>query len=154
MQRKRYRKNSGIVLRNSDGLVFVGKRSDLSAPEDGWQMPQGGVDRGETYIKAAARELSEEVGITAFKIIAGTKNIYHYDFPSENTHFSKNIVGQRQKWFLAQFLSTDADIKINHEFSEWKWVSVPELLSLIVDFKKEIYEKVFEEFKDFFELSL
>lgn len=147
---KKYRKNSGIVLQNRDGLVFVGKRSDLRGPEFGWQMPQGGVDHGETYKKTAARELQEEVGIKNFIIVSATQQTYKYNFPNDTSHFGKGLVGQKQKWFLAKFLGEDSEIRINYEFSEWKWMSVDELMSLIVDFKKDIYTKVFEEFKDFF----
>lgn len=146
---RRYRKNSGIVLLNTNKLVFAGKRSDIFPPLAGWQMPQGGLDFKESYKEAAARELSEEVGTKKFEIIAETEKIYQYDFP-EISHFGKSVVGQKQKWFLAKFLGDNTDININHEFSEWKWLSTEQLLDLIVDFKKEIYRQVFEEFKNFF----
>lgn len=147
---KKYRKNSGIVLVNKQKLVFIGKRSDFYKPEDGWQMPQGGVDAGEVYLEAAARELSEEVGIKNFSIMSETRKIYSYKFPDSKTHFGKDIIGQKQKWFLAKFLGEDSEIKISHEFSDWKWANVEEALSLIVDFKKNIYRSVFSEFKKFF----
>ena len=145
-----YRKNVGMVLINTTGHIFAGKRIDNNT--DAWQMPQGGIDEGETTEEAAFRELYEETGIHRSKarLIGATSEWLSYDIPVELIPklWGGQYRGQKQKWFAFKFLGKDADININTqepEFSEWAWKSKKDLLSSIVPFKVEVYQKVFSE---------
>ena len=145
-----YRKNVGMVLINTKGYIFAGKRLDNNT--DAWQMPQGGIDEGETPEVAAFRELSEETGINRSKarLIGSTTGWLSYDIPVELIPklWDGQYRGQEQKWFAFEFLGKDSDINITTqepEFSEWAWKSKKDLLSSIVPFKIEVYQKVFSE---------
>ena len=145
-----YRKNVGMVLVNTNGHIFAGKRLDNNS--DAWQMPQGGIDKGETPEVAAFRELSEETGIhhSKARLIGATAGWLSYDIPVELIPLLWNgqYKGQEQKWFAFEFLGKDSDINIitkEPEFSEWAWKSKKDLLSSIVPFKLEVYQKVFSE---------
>ena len=145
-----YRKNVGMVLINTNGHIFAGKRLDNNS--DAWQMPQGGIDKGETPEAAAFRELSEETGIhhSKARLIGATAGWLSYDIPVELIPMLWNgqYRGQEQKWFAFEFLGKDSDINIitkEPEFSEWAWKSKKDLLSSIVPFKVEVYQKVFSE---------
>jgi putative (di)nucleoside polyphosphate hydrolase len=145
-----YRKNVGMVLVNTNGHIFAGKRLDNNS--DAWQMPQGGIDKGETPEAAAFRELSEETGIhhSKARLIGATAGWLSYDIPVELIPMLWNgqYRGQEQKWFAFEFLGKDSDINIitkEPEFSEWAWKSKKDLLSSIVPFKIEVYQKVFAE---------
>ncbi|MDC3002487.1 RNA pyrophosphohydrolase [Paracoccaceae bacterium] len=145
-----YRKNVGMVLVNTNGHIFAGKRLDNNS--DAWQMPQGGIDEGETPEAAAFRELSEETGIhhSKARLIGATAGWLSYDIPVELIPMLWNgqYRGQEQKWFAFEFLGKDSDINIitkEPEFSEWAWKSKKDLLSSIVPFKLEVYQKVFSE---------
>ena len=145
-----YRKNVGMVLINTEGHIFAGKRIDNNT--DAWQMPQGGIDDGETPEMAAFRELSEETGIHHSKaqLIGATSGWLSYDIPLELIPklWNGQYRGQEQKWFAFEFLGKDTDINISTqepEFSEWAWKSKKDLLSSIVPFKVEVYQKVFSE---------
>ena len=147
-----YRPNVGIMLANQNGLIFVGQRLD-NPDSDAWQMPQGGIDMGESEEQAAFRELEEETGVTAqhVSLIARSKEEYLYDLPEEliGKLWKGKWRGQRQMWFLMRFIGADSDINIatkHPEFSAWKWVKPEELPSLIVPFKKRIYEGLVREF--------
>ena len=138
----------GIIVLNNNNQVFVGKRKDN--PGDKWQMPQGGVDKGEDFITAMKRELIEETSIKNIKILKEIQNMYHYELP-------KNLVGiiwkgkfrgQRQKWFITKFLGKDDEINLDTqhpEFIDWKWIDPQDLPEVIVDFKKELYLNLLEE---------
>ena len=146
----KYRKNVGMVLINTNGHIFAGKRIDNNT--DAWQMPQGGIDDGETPEVAAFRELSEETGIhhSKARLIAATSGWLSYDIPLELIPklWNGQYRGQEQKWFAFEFQGTDSDIDIvteEPEFSEWAWKSKNDLLSSIVPFKVEVYQKVFLE---------
>ena len=131
----------GIIVLNNNNQVFVGKRKDN--PGDKWQMPQGGVDKGEDFITAMRRELIEETSIKNIKILKEIQNMYQYELP-------KNLVGiiwkgkfrgQRQKWFITKFLGKDDEINLDTqqpEFIDWKWIDPQDLPEVIVDFKKEL----------------
>jgi len=145
-----YRKNVGMVLVNTNGHIFAGKRLDNDS--DAWQMPQGGIDKGETPEVAAFRELSEETGIhhSKARLIGATAGWLSYDIPVELIPklWNGQYRGQEQKWFAFEFLGKDSDINIitkEPEFSEWAWKSKKDLLSSIVPFKLEVYQKVFSE---------
>lgn len=147
-----YRPNVGIMLANLNGLIFVGQRLD-NPDSDAWQMPQGGIDKGEGEEQAAFRELEEETGVRAehVSLIARSKEDYLYDLPEEliGKLWKGKWRGQRQTWFLMRFIGQDDDINIatkHPEFSAWKWVKPEELPGLIVPFKKRIYEGLVREF--------
>ena len=149
-----YRPCVGVMLVNADGKAFVGKRID-NREGDWWQMPQGGIDKGEELKDAAFRELWEETGLRAEHVtpIAQTGDELFYDLPDElmGKLWGGKYRGQRQFWYLFRFTGSDTDIDLNAhepaEFCEWRWVD-PELLpELIVPFKKRIYRAVLDEFR-------
>lgn len=146
-----YRPGVGLMIINDNFEVFVGKRIDSKT--ESWQMPQGGVDEGESTQEAVLREMQEEIGTNLATIIAETKQWYHYDLPYHliGKLWDGRFRGQRQKWFLLKYLGKDNDININNhnpEFNEWKWVKMEELPQIIVPFKKNLYISVIEEFRD------
>ncbi len=149
-----YRPNVGLCIINHQGKIFSGKRLDM--PSDAWQMPQGGIDAGETPAAAALREMTEETGIVPdhVKWLAETRDWITYDLPEEliGRFWGGKYRGQKQKWYAYQFIGQDSDIEIetaHPEFSAWEWKSKNELIDAIVPFKKEIYQKVFLEFREF-----
>lgn len=148
-----YRRCVGVMLANADGKVFVGQRSDRY--ESAWQMPQGGIDKGEDPRAAALRELQEETGITAdlVRIEAETDGWLAYDLPHEIVPeiWKGRYRGQKQKWFLMRFLGSDSQIDIasgHPEFARWKWQTPDRLLAEIVPFKRSVYEQVVKTFAD------
>jgi putative (di)nucleoside polyphosphate hydrolase len=146
-----YRSGVGMMMVNDNGLIFVADRSDMSGPA--WQMPQGGIDDGETPSAAALRELAEEAGTDKLELIAETSNWLAYDFPADikQQTWKRCYRGQRQKWFLFRFTGTDDDINLdahNREFDSWKWIEPERVLELIVPFKRKLYEDVFDSFSD------
>jgi len=153
----RYRRGVGIMLLNDRNQVFVGQRIDF--PSDAWQMPQGGIDTGESPREAALRELKEEVGTNKAKFLAETKGWLSYDFPAKlRPRFRQGrFQGQRQKWFAMRFTGTDSDIDLataHPEFKAWKWVEPEELPRLIVPFKRRVYLDVLAEFRPVREAKL
>jgi putative (di)nucleoside polyphosphate hydrolase len=147
-----YRPNVGLMLIAPDRRVFVGRRSGM--PEgQAWQMPQGGIDEGETPVEAACRELGEEVGTTRALLLRESRDWIRYDVPTTVATglWKGRWRGQTQKWFALAFTGRDADIDIaahGDEFDSWKWVPALELLDLIVPFKRAVYEAVLAEFHD------
>ena len=146
-----FRPGVGMMIINKNNQVFVAKRIDTKA--NGWQMPQGGIDLGETPSAAALREMKEEIGSDDGYIIAESKRWYSYRLPSFLIPrlWNGKYCGQRQKWFLIQFMGRDEDIDLSTghpEFSDWRWVDFDELLATIIPFKLRLYKKVIEEFKD------
>ncbi|MBA4045345.1 MAG: RNA pyrophosphohydrolase [Erythrobacter sp.] len=148
-----YRPCAGFMLVNRDGLVFVGQRIDPSA-HGFWQMPQGGIDKGEDVRDAALRELEEEIGVGPDKVevIAQGSRPLLYDLPPEllGRVWKGKYRGQEQYWFLGRFLGEDADINLEAhdppEFNEWRWVAPDQLPELIVPFKRDVYEALVAEF--------
>ncbi len=144
-----YRRGVGIMLLNRDGLVFVGRRIDRK--EEAWQMPQGGVDRGETPRDAAFRELKEEVGTDRAEIVAESAHWLRYELPDalRGRLWRGRYVGQRQKWFAMRFQGCDGDVDLgthHPEFNAWRWVPHDRLDTLIVPFKRQLYRDVVAEF--------
>ncbi len=138
------------MLFNRDGKVFVGKRIDQTV--EGWQMPQGGIDQGETPRQAALRELLEEVGTDKAEIIAEMDDWVTYDLPEHlvGVAFKGKYKGQRQKWFALRFTGQDSDIDLTAhepEFSAFQWASLEALPELIVPFKRQTYKAVIAAFK-------
>lgn len=149
-----YRPCVGVMLFNPKGLVFTGRRIDQDGGE-GWQMPQGGVDEGEgdALVDAALRELHEETGIARkkVKIEAERPDWLTYDLPPEllGKALKGRFRGQNQKWFLARFLGSDTDVRLDlhePEFNAWQWTRVADLPRVIVPFKRAIYEALVEDF--------
>ena len=140
-----YRPNVGVILVNRDGLVFVAAR--LDNPADAWQMPQGGIDKGEDPRVAALRELEEEIGTGKAEIVAESEGWHEYDLPPElvGKMWGGKYRGQKQKWFVLRFLGKDKDIDLDTrhpEFRDWKWVPFEQVPDLIVPFKRELYREL------------
>ena len=148
-----YRPAVGILLLNRDGLVFVGRRIDMPRELSAWQMPQGGIDPGETPLRAARRELFEEVGTDKAEILAESRRWLHYDLPAEiaGAMWGGRYRGQRQKWFAMRFTGSDADIdpatNERPEFDSWQWIAPALLPELIVPFKRRLYLAILDEFR-------
>lgn len=147
-----YRPCVGVMLMNERGGVFVGSRLDREAGE-AWQMPQGGIDKGEDLEQAARRELFEETGIRSIEILTQSRNWLTYDLPPElvGKALKGKYRGQTQKWFLARFTGAESEIRLDlhePEFEAWKWVEVDDLPKLIVPFKRALYEALVAEFGD------
>ena len=143
-----YRPCVGIALTNSRGLVWIGRRVGT---RDSWQMPQGGIDAGESPAEAVMRELQEETGVRRADVVVESKFWYCYDLPpaASGRALRGRYRGQRQRWFLLQFTGSDDEIDINDhhpEFSAWRWAEPKDIVDLIVPFKRPVYEKVFAEF--------
>jgi putative (di)nucleoside polyphosphate hydrolase len=140
-----YRPCVGIMLFNRPGKVFVGQRIDQTV--EGWQMPQGGIDKGESPKQAALRELKEEVGTDKAEIIGEMEDWITYDLPEHliGVAFHGKYRGQKQKWFALRFTGEDRDIDLTSyepEFSAFKWVDLKALPGLIVPFKRDTYKAV------------
>ena len=149
LDRLPYRRGVGIMLLNARGDVFVAQRIDM--PSDAWQMPQGGIDEGETPETAAWREMQEETGTRAAVLLAESRGWYRYDLPAELVPrlWKGQYRGQEQKWFAFRFTGTEADIAIDSahaEFSAWKWAPMAALPQRIVPFKRQLYAELVVEF--------
>ncbi len=148
-----YRPCVGVVLVNQSGDVFTGQRIDSPAPA--WQMPQGGIDKGENPEDAAFRELWEETGVTRdlAEVIDSTDDWIKYDLPAElvGKLWRGRYRGQKQKWYLMRFLGSDDQVDITQkpqEFSKWQWIPMDELVEQIVPFKRHVYTAVVAAFRD------
>jgi putative (di)nucleoside polyphosphate hydrolase len=149
-----YRPCAGIMLANKNGKIFVGQRID-NPSSDAWQMPQGGIDKGEQPRDAALRELYEETGISPENvgIIAQSSKEYYYDLPDDliGKIWKGKWRGQRQWWFLLRYHGTNKQVRIDSEqpeFSKWQWIDPQQLPHVVVPFKKRLYEQILEEFLD------
>lgn len=150
-----YRPCVGVMLVNSDGKAFVGRRID-NKEGDWWQMPQGGVDEGEDLVAAALRELAEETGITPDKVslIGRLEETIRYDLPEDlmGKLWGGRYRGQEQTWFLARFSGTEDDVNLEAhdpaEFCEFQWIDPEHLPEMIIPFKKRVYRAVLEGFRE------
>ena len=148
-----YRRGVGVMLINADGLVWVGRRIDNR--DEAWQMPQGGLDKGEKPWAGARRELEEETGIGPHFVekLARHPQQLRYDLPEAlaSQLWKGKWKGQVQDWYLARFLGADADVNIateHPEFSHWQWVEPKLLPELIVPFKRDMYRAILDGFSD------
>lgn len=144
-----YRPGVGLALFDRRGLVFAAQRIDTQG--EAWQMPQGGIDRGESPRRAALREMKEEIGTDKARFVAEIDEWLTYDLPTDlaGRAWRGRFKGQRQKWFALAFTGTDADIDIataHPEFRTWRWMPLDEVVVAIVAFKRHVYERVAREF--------
>ena len=141
------RNGVGIILLNRENKIFVAKRIDN--PKDFWQMPQGGVDEGEDFLKAAFRELEEETSIKKAELIKELDGSTTYELPDHllGIIWKGKYRGQKQKWFLMRFTGDEKEINIktnSPEFLDWKWVNINQITEVVVDFKLHVYKKLQE----------
>jgi putative (di)nucleoside polyphosphate hydrolase len=151
-----YRKGVGVMILNNQGEVLVGQRVNRGnlIGIGTWQMPQGGIEAGESPYEAALREMKEEITTTNVKAITESRNWISYDFPLKlrTTLWGGRYFGQTQKWFLMRFLGNNEEINIHTpypEFAAWQWTGVSNLCNLIVPFKRDLYANILEEFKGY-----
>jgi putative (di)nucleoside polyphosphate hydrolase len=156
-----YRPCVGVAVFNRDGLVFIGRR--VGGPEHvdtehAWQLPQGGIDRGEDPWPAAKRELHEETNIRSIEKLGKIKEWLSYDIPREivGEAWNGKYRGQKQKWFALRFTGDEREIDIAHpagghepEFTAWRWEKLAKIPDLVVPFKRKVYERVAQEFAQF-----
>ncbi len=148
-----YRPCVGLVVLNGQGLVFAAQRLDRHY--DAWQMPQGGIDKGEEPRTAALRELEEETGIQPARVDVLRESLdwLNYDVPHDLVPklWGGRFRGQKQRWFAVRFLGADTEIDIeteHPEFRTWRWMAAADVIASAVDFKRQTYTQVFEEFAD------
>ena len=144
------RSGVGIVVLNKENKIFVAKRIDN--PKNFWQMPQGGIDEGEDFLKAAYRELVEETSIKNVKLIKELDGTITYELPDHliGIIWKGKFRGQKQKWFLMRFVGKDKEIDIktkNPEFLDWKWIDLDQITEVVVDFKLHVYKELKEKVK-------
>lgn len=156
-----FRRCVGIMLINKDGLVWAGKRYGDAQPipeEYSWQMPQGGLDKGEEPLDAAIRELYEETSVKSISLLCEAPDWFSYDFPEEiqRTVRKAKYRGQTQRWFAFRFEGDDSEINIltppeghSQEFCEWRWEKAENLPGLVIPFKHQVYLDVVEAFSAF-----
>lgn len=152
IDREGFRINVGIVLVNSDGLLFLGKRA---GQDDSWQFPQGGILPCESLEEALFRELNEEVGLTDkdVQVVDQVKHWVYYRLPKQYVRYNSHpvCIGQKQKWFLLRMLKDDSIISLDQypspEFDGWQWVDQEEPIKRVVDFKRHVYREVMEAFE-------
>jgi putative (di)nucleoside polyphosphate hydrolase len=149
-----YRPNVGLAIFSRKGHVLLGRRAGVRRDENtyAWQMPQGGIDRGESPGEAAIRELGEETGLEArhVELLEEVEPWLYYDFPPDlKARLSGPFYGQRQKWFAFRFTGSDTDVRLDGhtpEFDAWKWAKLDEAPKLVIPFKASVYEEVAQRF--------
>ena len=144
------RSGVGIVVLNKENKIFVAKRIDN--PKNFWQMPQGGINKGEDYYAAALRELKEETSIVSVKPFKEIEEKLTYILPDHliGIIWKGKYKGQKQKWFIMKFIGNESEINIKTkrpEFLDWKWIDPENLTDIAVHFKLEVYKKLKSEIK-------
>ena len=156
-----YRPCVGVMVLNPAGLVWAGRRiaeddSEMAGTDRLWQMPQGGIDKGEEPLEAARRELWEETGMRTVSLLAEAPGWINYDLPAHllGIALKGRFRGQAQRWFAFRFEGDDSEIAINPppgghqaEFDAWAWKPMAELPELIVPFKRGVYDQVVGAFR-------
>ena len=156
-----YRPCVGLMILNAEGLVWIGRRiaegdSEMAGRDQLWQMPQGGIDKGEAPIEAARREIFEETGMESLKLVAEAPDWIDYDLPADRIGITwkGKYRGQTQKWFAFRFHGDEREIRINPppggheaEFDQWAWRRMQDLPGLIVPFKRKVYDQVVATFR-------
>ena len=142
------RKGVGVILLNHENKVFVAKRIDN--PKNFWQMPQGGIDKGENYYEAALRELKEETSVVSVKLVQEIEEKLTYILPDNliGIIWRGRFKGQTQKWFVMRFIGNESEININTknpEFLDWKWIDLEDLTKIAVNFKLNVYKSLKKE---------
>ena len=140
----------GVIVLNKNNKVFVAKRIDNA--KNFWQMPQGGVDEGEDFLKAAYRELEEETSIKSVELIKELDGTIKYELPDHllGIIWKGKYKGQKQKWFLMRFIGEEREINIktkNPEFLDWKWIDLDKITEVVVDFKLHVYKELKDKVK-------
>ena len=153
---KPYRPCVGLLVINVEGLIFAGKRMDSNSKA--WQLPQGGIEKGESILDAGLREMKEEIGTNNVTFIGEMEEWLKYDLPKNLIYrlWDGRYRGQTQKWLAYKFLGEDKEININTknpEFSDWKWINANELPELAIPFKREIYKKVLKTYSKYLKLN-
>ncbi len=143
-----YRPGVGVMLVDGRGRAFAGERLDMPGA---WQMPQGGIEAGETAEQAARRELGEETGIRSASRVAVAGDWKTYDLPEElaGRLWGGRYRGQAQIWTLFRFEGPESEIDLaagDPEFGRWKWSPLHALAGEIVPFKRAVYREVVREF--------
>ena len=139
------------MIINKKKEIFLGQRLDKD--KSAWQMPQGGIDRGEKELAALKREMLEETGIRKEqKILIKSNKYFYYKLPKylQKRLWKGRFVGQKQKWFLLEYFGEDKNINIQTakpEFTKWNWTSKDKMLKLIVPFKRKLYKEIVHAFK-------
>jgi len=147
-----YRKCVAIALFNDERKVFAAERSDT---KNAWQMPQGGIDEGETIEQAALRELKEEIGTSNIEILEITSTPIRYDWPEELKikYHDNKYTGQEQYWVAAKFKGSNDEIKLDAhediEFNNWEWTDFKTMPDKIVPFKRDVYKQVVKLFSKY-----
>jgi putative (di)nucleoside polyphosphate hydrolase len=147
----RYRPNVGVVLISRSGRLWQGRRAGTPGPHN-WQFPQGGVDAGETLHCAALRELHEETGASAVRLLGRTDEWIAYTFPAgyQRGKAVDGWIGQRQIWFALRFEGEDADFDLGGhsppEFDAWRWATPEQALAEVAPFKRATYAHVLHAF--------
>ena len=144
------RNGVGVIILNSKNKVFVARRIDN--PKNYWQMPQGGVENGEDYYKAALRELKEETNIKSISLVKEIDGFISYNLPNNllGIIWKGRYKGQKQKWFIMRFTGKDNEININTkkpEFLAWRWANLETITDTVVDFKLKVYKQLVLEVK-------
>jgi 8-oxo-dGTP pyrophosphatase MutT (NUDIX family) len=150
---RKYRLGVGIMLINARSEIFIARRNDV--PGNAWQMPQGGIDRGESPKQAAYRELKEEIGTDNAEVVAESTHWLYYDLPDDVARkvWGGRWKGQRQKWFVMRFKGDDTEINLatsHPEFDAWRWAAIDEVEALAVSFKRKLYVSLLTSLRGFF----
>ncbi|WP_411550304.1 RNA pyrophosphohydrolase [Legionella maceachernii] len=149
IDRAGYRLNVGIILTNSSGRVFWGRRNG----HDAWQFPQGGLATGETALEAMYRELREEVGLDRedVEVLGVTKRWLKYRLPKQYLRHGSEplVIGQKQKWYLLKLITCEQKVRLDlsdsPEFDSWRWIDYHEPPEQVIFFKRQVYAQAMKE---------